>query len=376
VAERRAKGDGALYKRKDGRWVGEYDVETDTGRKRRYVYGKTRKEAAKKLREAMADRDAGFTFDAVSLTLSDYLTQWLNDSVRGSVKASTFAKHEIMVRVHILPVLGQVKMKALTPTHMQRLYRQKLDAGLSLSSVECIHRTLSKALRTAVRWSLISCNPCLAVDPSRPTRAEIRPLNAEHVKVLLRAAKDNPLFALYQTAITTGLRMGELLGLCWDDLDMGRGVLRVNRTLTRIKGGPSFDSPKSAKGQRSVRLTPATVAALDQHRQRQREAGLWKDDGLVFCSRNGTPLNPSNVRNRSFRPLLRKAGLPDTTFHAATRHTCATLLLAEGVHPKVVQELLEHAQITLTLDTYSHVLPDMQAGAVEAMQDVLEEDDR
>jgi integrase len=136
VAERRAKGDGALYERKDGRWVGEYDLGTGVGRKRRYVYGKTRKEAAKKLREAMANRDAGCAFDAGSMTMSDYLTQWLNDTVHGSVKVSTFAKHEIMVRFHILPALGNVAMRALTPAHVQHLYRQKLDAGLSLSSVE------------------------------------------------------------------------------------------------------------------------------------------------------------------------------------------------------------------------------------------------
>jgi integrase len=266
----------------------------------------------------MADRDAGCAFDAGSMTMSDYLTQWLNDTVHGSVKVSTFAKHEIMVRFHILPALGNVAMRALTPAHVQHLYRQKLDAGLSLSSVECIHRTLSKALNTAVRWLLVPWNPCLAVDPPRAIRAEIRPLTAEGVKVLLRAAKDDPLFALYQTAITMGLRMGELLGLRWGDVDMSRGVTRVNRTLVSTKGGPSFDRPKSAKGRRSVRLTPATVATLRQHRQRQQVAGLWKEDGLVFCSRNGTPLNPSNVRNRSFRPLLRKAGClirPFTPLH-------------------------------------------------------------
>ena len=345
MGERRAKGDGALYQRNDGRWVGEYDVETATGTKRRYVSGKTKKEAARKLRQAIADRNAGFTLEAGNMTVGDYLNNWLADSVKDTVRPRTWDRYEQICRVHIVPALGRVKLKMLNPAHIQKLYRQKLDAGLSPRTVQYTHTTLSKALKTALRWGLIPRNPCLAVDPPRPDRAEIRPLNADQVKTLLRTAKGDPLFALYQVAITTGLRQGELLGLCWSDLDLGRAVLSVNRTLTTRKGGPTFSRPKSAKGRRSVGFTPATVATLTRHRQRQQDAGLWKNDGLVFCSRVGTPLNPSNIRNRSLRPLLRRAGLPDITFHAATRHTCATLLLGKGIHPKIVQELLGHAGI-------------------------------
>ncbi len=370
--KRRAKGEGGIYRRKDGRWAGQYVVETTAGPKRRYVYGKTRKEAGEKLRKALADRDEGLTFGAGSLMLGDYLSRWLNDSVRGTVKTKTFEGHESMVRVHIVPVLGRVKLKALNPADIQRLYRQKLDQGLSSSTVQCVHKTLHKALKRAVRWGLIPRNVSDAVDAPRPSKPEIMPLNAKQLNRFLHAAKDDRLFALYQLAMTTGLRLGELLGLHWKDVDLSRAVLSVNRTLTRTGADKlSFGRPKSAKSRRSVGLMLDTVEVLKQHRQWQQAAGLYKDEGLVFCTRVGTPLNPSNVRNRSFKPLLKSAGLPDLTFHTATRHTYATLLLSKGVHPKIVQEVLGHAQIGLTLDTYSHVLPGMGDGAVRAIQDVL-----
>jgi len=179
--------------------------------------------------------------------------------------------------------------------------------------------------------------------------------------------------ALYIVAVTAGLRRGELQGLKWDDLDLEAGTLQVRRTLSEPKGGYIFEAPKSGKG-RSVRLTRRATAALRSHRKRQLEermklAGLWTDHGLVFASGVGTPLLGGNL-NRSFKATLRRAGLPEVRFHDL-RHTCATLLLRQGVNPKFVQELLGHADITLTLNVYSHVLPDMSDAAAGAMDDAL-----
>ena len=165
MAKRRAKGEGGIKRRKDGRCEGRYVVETAEGPKRRYVYGKTRKEAAEKLRKAMANRDEGLTFDAGNLRLGDYLNDWLADTVRDNVKAKTYEGHEMMIRVHIVPTLGRIKLKALNPAHIQRLYRQKLDQGLSPSTVQCIHKTLHKALKQAVRWGLIPRNGPLSRIP-------------------------------------------------------------------------------------------------------------------------------------------------------------------------------------------------------------------
>ena len=231
----------------------------------------------------------------------------------------------------------------------------------------------SKVLKQAAADGLIPRNPAAPVKPPQPRREEIRSLNREQVRDLFEAASGDRLEALYIVAVTAGLRRGELQGLKWEHVDLESGTLQVRRTLSEPKGGHIFEAPKSGKG-RSIRLTRRATAALRSHRKRQLEermklAGLWTDHGLVFTSGVGTPLLGGNL-NRSFKVTLRRAGLPEIRFHDL-RHTCATLLLKQGVNPKFVQELLGHADITLTLNVYSHVLPDMGDAAAGAMDDAL-----
>jgi integrase len=267
-----------------------------------------------------------------------------------------------------------LKLTGLSPARLQRFYRAKLDAGLSPRTVQYMHATLHRALDRATKWGLVPRNVTEAVDAPRPARREIQPLSPEQARRLLSEARGDRFEALYVLALTTGLRQGELLGLRWEDVDLDSGRLHVRRTL--ITGGKlTFGQPKTARGRRSVALAPQTADSLKAHCDRQRAAGLYAGDGLVFCTRAGTPIAPQNLVRRYFKPLLKWAGLPDIRFHDL-RHTCATLLLGRDVHPRIVQDLLGHAQITLTLDTYSHVLPDMQAGAADAMRDVLEDDDK
>ncbi len=233
---------------------------------------------------------------------------------------------------------------------------------------------LHRALKQAVKWGLVPRNVCEAVVAPRDQREGIiRPLSPEQARTLLSEAARDHLEALYVLALTTGLRQGELLGLSWSDVDLEAGRVRVRRTLGVRNGKPTFGQPKTAHSRRTVALTPKAVAVLKRHRGRQRDAHLYDVTDLVFCTSRGTPIAPTNLIRQSFKPLLKRSGLPNIRFHDL-RHTCATLLLGRGTHPKVVQDLLGHAQITLTLDTYSHVLPDMQAGAVDAMRDVLEDD--
>jgi integrase len=231
-------------------------------------------------------------------------------------------------------------------------------------------------MEQALRWGLLPRNVSEAVDPPKARREEIRPLSADEARRLLEEACGDRLEALYVLAVQCGLRQGELLGLRWEDVDLESGTLQVRRTLTTTKDGPEFTAPKTAKGRRSIKLTAGAVDALERHHDRQFEetsrlARLWQDYGLVFATTTGTPLNPSNLVSRSFKPLLKRAGLPVIRFHDL-RHTCATLLLSRGVHPKLVQELLGHATIAITLDTYSHVLPGMGDQIANAMEDVLE----
>jgi integrase len=317
-------------------------------------------------------RNRGFVFEGEDQTLSAYLDRWLNGSVKGSVKPSTYESYERIIRNHMKPDLGHRKLKNLAPDHVQYFYQAKLDAGLAPGTVRLMHGILHKALEQAVKWGIVPRNVCKATTPPRPNPEEIRPLDAEQAKRILEASCGNRLEALYVLAVTAGLRIGELLGLKWEDLDAE--TLRVRRTRSQAKSGPIFTLPKNGKG-RSIRLTRRGVEVLKAHKaaqnaERLKIGDLWEDNGLVFCTTAGKPLDFRNVATASFKPLLKKAGLPNIRFHDL-RHTCATLLLSRGHHPKLVQELLGHASVAMTLDRYSHVLPGMGDQTAAAMEDAL-----
>ena len=367
MAKRRGNNEGSIYRRKDGYWVGQYGVETAAGKNTRYIYGKDREVVRQKLAQAIADRDGGFVFDAEGMSVAKYLERWLNDSLKGSVRASTHASYERQLERYVIPAFGRVKLEKLTPAHVQHLYREMQDRGLSARTVQYTHAVLHRALKQAKRWGLVNRNAAEDVDPPKLKRDEIRPLDREQARRLLEAAEGDRLQALYVVAVTAGLRPGEMLALRWSDVDLDMGALRINRTLS----AGEFATPKTPRSRRKIELSNTARAALRAHRKRQLEeriqkAGLWEDQGLVFPSTIGTPLSHRNVV-RSFKALLKRAGLPPGTRLYDLRHTCATLLLNGNVHPKYVQELLGHASIAQTLDTYSHVLEGMDSGISGAM---------
>jgi integrase len=238
-----------------------------------------------------------------------------------------------------------------------------------------MHSILHKALKQAVLDGLIPRNVCEAVKPPKVEHKEINPLDRAQAKTLLDAASEDRLEALYVLAVHTGMREGELLGLKWEDVDLEHGVLRLRRALVREGGKVVLGDLKTPKSRRSIRLTYVAANALRNHLERQLEeiermGSLYQLGGLVFATESGTLINPSNLRNRSFKPLLKRVCLPNLRFHDL-RHTCATLLLSQGTHPKLVQELLGHATIAMTLDTYSHFLPSMGDQTVRAMEAAL-----
>jgi len=355
-----------------------YTVQTPTGRKRKVIYAKSQAEARRKLTEALADRNRGLTYDSKGTTVEKYLARWLEDSVRGSVKATTYQSYASLVRLHVCPTLGRTKLSALTPAHVQGLYRQKLDEGLAPKSVKYIHTTLHRALKQAVRWGLVPRNVVAEADPPRVSTPEMSPLSPSQARTLIEAASGNRLEALYVLAVTTGMRQGELLGLGWEDVDLECRTVRVRRTLTLARGGPCLTEPKTRGSRRSIRLTAGALEALVRHRVRQDREGEatgphgWNDQGLVFCTRRGTPIRRDNLHDKHWKPLLKRSELPDIRFHDL-RHTCATILLTKGVHPKIVSEMLGHSSIAITLDTYSHVIPGLGEVAANAMEDVLKE---
>jgi integrase len=259
-------------------------------------------------RPILAARPAGF-----ELATSRFEVQLLNDSVRDTVRQRTWERYEQIVRVHIKPSLGRIKLKALTPTHIRGLYREKLDAGLASRTVQYIHTTLHKALKDAVADGLIPRNVTEAVKAPRAQKKEVNALSPDQARAFLETVRGDRFEALYVLAITAGLREGELLGLKWDDVDLDAGTLSVRRTLSEARSGRFFEAPKNGKG-RSIRLTRQAAEALKAHRRRQNEerlslGTLWQDYGLVFPAQTGPSMNAKNLTARSFKPLLEHAGL-------------------------------------------------------------------
>jgi integrase len=268
-----------------------------------------------------------------------------------------------------------VILSRLTPQQVQQLYAQKLSAGLSPTTVAHLHAVLHRALGAALRLGLVQRNVTELVDAPHVSPPEMQVLTPEQARIFLQAASTDRLEALYVLAITSGMRLGELLAVKWRDVDLDRGSLQVRATLQHTDEGYNFFQPKTKRSRRHVTLTRGAVEALRRHRARQAEERLlagagWKDLGLIFTNTAGGPLHKSNLHFRSFKPLLQAAGLPPIRFHDL-RHTAATLLFLQGVHPKVVSEMLGHASVSITLDLYSHVLPNMQRDASDALDRLL-----
>jgi integrase len=365
---KRGNNEGSIYKRKDGRWSAALVVD---GGKRRYLYGKTRQDVARKLNAALRDRELGLPSVQEHESVQQFLGRWL-ETARPALRRTTYKRYEQYVRLHMVPSLGNVRLSRLTPRHLQQLYTAKLEQGLSPTTVHHLHAVLHCALSRALKLGLVVRNVADAVDSPRPTRTEIQPLNPEQARRLLAAARGDRLEALYALALTTGMRQGELLAIRWRQADLDRGALQVLGTL---EPDGIIEDPKSATGRRQITLTKLAIDALRRHRVSQNEERLaagpaWTDLGLVFTNTVGGYLDANNLRHRGFPRLLEKAELPRMRFHDL-RHSTATLLLSLGVHPKVVQELLGHSQISVTLDTYSHVLPNLHGEAMIEMDRLL-----
>jgi integrase len=337
--------EGSIYKRADGRWCAVVHLGYEGGRRRRKAfYGSTR--------QAVAERLA---------------------AVRPSLRPATWLRYQQYVRLHAAPVLGRLRLSRLTPQHLQGLYADKLEEGLSPTSVRHLHAVLHRALGQAARWGLTPRNVADLVTPPRAKRRDMTTLSPEEARRFLEVAQGDRFHSLYFLALSTGMRQGELLALHWANVDLNRGAAQVTGTLQQR--GDAITEPKTAHSRRQVALTKTAIEALRQHRIAQAEARLrlgpaWTDNDLVFCNEVGGFVDASNLVRRSFLPLLKRAGLPRIRFHDL-RHSAATLLLSEGVHPKIVSEMLGHSQIAVTLDLYSHVTPTMQRQAAEAMEAVL-----
>lgn len=367
---KRANNEGSMRQRRDGLW----EARVTVNGKQRSLYGKTRAEVSRKMREALRDTEHGLPLADERVTVSQYLSRWLETSVKPSVRPSTYQSYEMHVRVHLSPALGRTRLSHLTPHHVQDMMNRLLETGRSPMTVLHIRATLRKALGQAVKWGMIQRNVATLVDPPKASRYHVEALSPEDAGKILAAVKGHRLEALFTVALAVGLRQGEALGVRWEDLDLENAQLRVQQALQRVNGTLQLVEPKSARSRRTIPLPGVAVASLRghralQHRERLAAGDSWTDSGLVFTTESGSPLDGPTV-TRVLQRLLQAACLPRHRFHDL-RHDCATLLLAQGVSMRVVMETLGHSQISLTANTYSHVVPALQRDAADKMNQVL-----
>lgn len=373
---RRGNGEGTVYRRKDGRCVGAfYVLRPNGGRVRRAVYGLTRAEASKRLAEMVAKTAAGVPLAVEAWTVERYAAHWLATVVKPRLRPSTYASYRDTLRLHIVPVLGRYALQKVTPADVRRLLADKSETGLSVRSVQIVHATLRVMLAEAVRDELLERNVASIVRGPSETREEVRPWSFEEAERFLIAASEDRLYALFAVGVALGLRRGELLGLRWADVDLEAPVLRVRQQIQRIyRAGLITGPPKSSRSRWDIPMPAFAVRVLREHRMRQAEERLalgpyWVDSGLVFTSTVGTALEPRNL-TRVLDELQLSAGVRRIRFHDL-RHTCASLLMAQGVPPRVVMDVLGHSQFSITMDLYSHVMPSALQEAAEAMDRAL-----
>ena len=386
---KRGNREGSIFQRADGRWCAVVSLGWQNGRRaRKYVYGATQAEIVERLTVARkAAKDGVLVLDERQ-TVAQYLKHWLQHCARPKVRPSTFRRYSDIVRLHIEPELGPTRLSKLTPQQVQTFLNRKCGSasasrakvgrptprGLSPRTVRHCHAVLRVALGQALRWGLLTRNVATLVDPPRTTHTEVQPFSPDEARRFLVAVEGNRLEALYTVALACGLRQGEALGLRWQDIDLDAGSLRVCHALQRVEGTLTLVEPKTARSRRTVALPTIVVKALRAHRARQLEERLlagrrWQEAGFVFTSTIGTPLDARNVQD-AFKAVLTSAELRPQRFHDL-RHGAASLLLAQGVQPRGVMEILGHSQIGITLNLYSHVMPELLREAADKMDAVL-----
>jgi integrase len=375
----RGSGEGSIYRRKDGKWVGAVSLghvigkDGKTRRRRKVVYGETRKEVAERLNVLLMEVNHG-AFVSGTQTVAQYLGYWLDKVKRPKLRASTYQAYTYRVEHYMLPHIGQYELAKLSAQHIQAMFQTLLDGGLSAGTLRFIRAILRSALRHAIGLELITRNPLLMVEVPSVKQYHATILQPEEARQLLDAVRGDRLEALYTVALALGLRRGEIAALRWEDVDLAAGTLHVRRTLVRIKSKVLSLPPKTEKGTRRIDLPAVVVTALRQHQfqqenERRQMGSAWKEQGLVFTTSRGTAVLLERF-GIMLQDHLVRAGLPHLRFHDL-RHSCASFLLAQGVPPKVVQEILGHSSITVTMDVYGHLLPGAKREAADKMDDLL-----
>jgi integrase len=369
---------GHLVKRGKGSWSVVLDLPRENGkRKQQWVSVKgTRKDAERRLTELLGRVDTGIPIDNSKLTLSQYLDTWLRDVVAVRVRPRTADSYGVIVRRHTTPTLGGLLLRNVRPGDVERMEAGLISQGLSANTARHVHVVLSKALKDAMKKGLVHRNVCQAVETPRVGQYEVQiPDNHQDIGRVLHLARETPFGALLHFIAFTGVRRGEALALRWHNLDLERGVAAITETVQRLTGkGVVFQPTKSASGRRGVALDARTVSILREHRGKQllhkvELEGVYQDQGLVFPSPLGTPLDPGLLTKHWIR-LVRGAGLRGLRLHDL-RHAHAAGLIRANAHPKVVQERLGHSSAAFTMQVYGHVAAGLQQEAATAFANLM-----
>jgi integrase len=377
MSKRRGSNEGSIYKRLDGRWTASLTLGYEDGkRSRKAFYGASRREVAEKLAVALRDVQQGLPMSPERLTFGSFISRWMEESARPTLRPLTFRSYDSIVKEHLVPEFGRTRLAKLSPADVQRYINQKLAAGLSPYTVRNHHALLRRVLNQAVRWGLLARNPATVVSAPRIEHEEVHPLSPVEARAFLAAVTGDRLSALYVVTIALGLRQGETLGLAWADLDLDEGILTVRKALQRVDGAYALGEPKTRRSRRTIAVPAEIVAQLRAHRARQlaerlRAGELWGGDrwGLVFMTETGQPMSGAVVTHR-FQAVLKKAGLPRQRFHDL-RHAAASFMLAQGVPMRVVMDVLGHSEIAVTANLYSHVMPELQRDATNRTATLL-----
>jgi len=375
---------GHIRKRSKDSWTIVVDLGLKANGKRNQKWKSlkgTKKEAETLLARMLTELEDGVYIEPNKTTVTEYLTKWLA-SIDATLSAKTYERYEEIINKHFIPNIGHHKLNKLQPLHIETLYADMLrngridgKGGLSKTTVEHHHRVLKKALSKAVKWQYLRRNPCDAVDPPKPEKKDIQTLTVEETQQFIGKAKSSTIYLPVLLAVTTGIRLGEVCGLRWMDIDLDNKRLSIRQVMCESRRyGVIIKEPKTKNSKRSITLPKTTVEALRQYKAEvsklrlQLGIGLKKED-LIFEKTPGDRMTPTRVSS-AYNWFIHKNKLKRVSFHAL-RHTHATHLLEGNIHPKIVSERLGHATIGITLDTYSHVLPNMQEEAANKIDELF-----
>ena len=372
---------GKVFEREKGIWYARVSL-TDPSGKRRQIWrkGENKSHAKELLKELLGkiDESDGTFIEGEKLMLNEYLDRWLDAAARPRLAERTFIDYKDLLTRYVRHEIGNTKLAKVNALMIQKLYSDMQARGLSPRVVRYTHAVLSSALKQAVKWGLLMRNPASLVELPKQTRKEMQALSPDDAAKFLEAAKDDRWGIVFALALMTGMRPEEYLGLQWKDIDFDQGIVTIQRTLVwrRKGGGWYFGEPKTNRSRRNIPIPFSLVSALRDHKRYQAEQRMKAGPNyhaleLVFATPDGGPLMPQNLYRRHFKPILKRAGLSPTIRMYDLRHSCATLLLAADINPKVVSERLGHSTVTLTLDVYSHVLPSMQKEATDRLESLL-----